>query len=90
MDEAHTVESWADFRESMPRIGEIRKIVPDAKMVGFFNIILKLILYVQIALTATAPHATRQTIFDTLKMTNPRIIELPVGRTNIYFEVVDK
>ena len=90
VDEAHTVESWADFRESMPRIGEIRKIVPDAKMVGFFNIILKLILYVQIALTATAPHATRQTIFDTLKMTNPRIIELPVGRTNIYFEVVDK
>ena len=91
MDEAHTIESW-DFRESLKHIGRTRKLVPDAKWVGFFlNNFLNLRLCIlQVALTATATHDVRQCIFKTLEMVNPLIFELPTGRTNIFFEVVHK
>lgn len=47
VDEAHTIESWSDFRESLHRIGETRKLVPKAKWVGLFQyLFLNISLYV--------------------------------------------
>ena len=75
VDEAHTLADWANFRGTMPMIGNIREIAPNANWV---------------ALTATATLEVRDSIKATLRMENPETFEIPIRRRNIYCEVVYK
>lgn len=75
VDEAHTLADWSNFRGTMPMIGNIREIAPDANWV---------------ALTATATQEVRDEIKATLGMENPETFETPIRRRNIYCEVVYK
>ena len=73
IDEVHCISQWGhDFRPSYRRLGMIKDILPDVKI---------------LALTATATLQVQKDILQILRMNNPNVFTGLFFRDNIFLEV---
>jgi len=76
IDEAHCVSQWGhEFRSDYQKLGALKELFPNTPL---------------LALTATADRKTRQSIAESLKLTNPEIFISSFDRPNIKYSIFER